>query len=187
MGQFNSRMQMLKQRAAQTAGGGMRSSGQQPNANVAPVPGGYQPQNFAAGLPAGPHGEPFDRGNENSAINFYQAAAREGVTAIGEQSAFDFRKELGTYLGGLNSTGALRSGAVESGANDIMNTYSRNFANAASQATIGAIGYGVDSSKDELARQTAAADRKNQRKIGTIGAIGGLLGAGVGLMKGGAK
>jgi hypothetical protein len=178
---FNSRMQMLKTRAGQTSGGAMRADGAQPNA------GGNAPVNYAAGLPAGPHGEPFDRGNENSAINFYQNAAREGVNAIGENLAFDFRRELGSYLGGLNSTGALRSGAVESGANDIMRTYATQVGNVASQATLGAIGYGVDSSKDELARQQAAADRKNQRKIGTIGAIGGILGAGVGLFTGGKK
>lgn len=175
---FDSRMQTLKTRAGQVAGGGMRSSGAQPNQGVAPV------QNFAAGLQPGPHtGEAFDRGNENSAVNFYQNAAREGVNAMGQQAAFDFRRELGTYLGGLNSTGALRSGAVESGANDIMNTYSRNFANQASQATLGAIGYGFQTSQDELARQQAAAERKNQRKIGTMSAVGGLLGAGVGMIK----
>ena len=171
MGAFDSRMQSLKTRAGQVAGGGMRSSGQQPNTN------------FAAGMKPGPHGEAFDRGDENSAVNFYQNAAREGVNAMGQQAAFDFRRELGTYLGGLNSTGALRSGAVESGANDIMNTYSRNFANQASQATLGAIGYGFQTSQDELARQQAAAERKNQRKIGTMSAVGGLLGAGVGMIK----
>lgn len=181
MGAFDSRMQMLKTRSAQTAGGARRSSGKQPNQGVNPI--GYQPTNFAAGLPAGPHnGEAFDRSNENSAVNFYQAAAREGVNAMGQQSAFDFRRELGTYLGGLNSTGALRSGAVESGANDIMDTYSRNFANAASQATLGAMGYGAGTVDNELARQQAAADRKNQRKMGTMAAVGGLLGAGVGLI-----
>jgi hypothetical protein len=183
MGAFNTRMQMLKQRAAQTAGGGTRSSGQQPNTGVTPVPGGYQPQNFAEGLAAGPHGEVFDRGNENSAVNFYQNAAREGVNAIGQGLAFDFRRELGTYLGGLNSTGALRSGAVESGANDIMRTYADRVGSAASQATLGAIGYGAQTSKDELARQQAAADRKQAQKSSTMGAVGSLLGAGVGLMK----
>ena len=180
MAGFNTRMALLKARAGQTSGGGMRATGPQPNQGVAPV-------NYAAGLAPGPHGEPFDRGNENSAINFYQNAARQGVEAIGKDLSFDFRRELGSYLGNLNSTGALRSGAVESGANDIMRTYADRVGSAASQATLGAIGYGAQTSRDELGRQVAAADRKNQRKIGTIGAIGGLLGAGVGMLPFGGK
>lgn len=180
MSDFNSRMSQLKTRSAQTAGGGMRSSGAQPNSGV------NQVQNFAEGIAPGPHnGEVFNRSNENSAVNFYQNAAREGVNAIGQGLAFDFRRELGSYLGGLNSTGALRSGAVESGADDIMRTYADRVGSAASQATLGAIGFGAGTVSEELARQNAAADRKQAQKSGTMGAIGGLLGAGVGAFTGG--
>jgi hypothetical protein len=175
-------MSQLKTRAAQARGGSMRSSGKQPNAGVNPVP------NFAAGIAPGPHGgEVFDRSNENSAVNFYQNAAREGVTAIGEGLAFDFRRELGSYLGGLNSTGALRSGAVESGADDIMRTYADRVGSAASQATLGAIGFGAGTVSEELARQGAAADRKQANKSSIMSGVGGLLGAGIGAFTGRGK
>ena len=171
---MNTQMQASKARYAQTAGGGTRSSGAQPNASVAPVPGGYQPQNTTFGA-----GDAKSMGDANNATNFYQNAAREGVTAIGQGLAFDFRKELGAYLGGLNSTGALRSGAVESGANDIMRTYADRVGAAASTATLGAINTGAAATQNELDAQRAAADRKQANKSSLWGGLGSLAGAGV--------
>lgn len=179
---FNSRMSMLKQRSAQTAGGGTRTSGPQPNENTAPVPGGFKPVNQTFG-----DGSAKAMLDANNSVNFYQNAAREGVNAIGQGLAFDFRRELGSYLGGLNSIGALRSGAVESGANDIMRTYADRVGAAASTATLGAINTGAGATKDELAAQQAAADRKQANKSSMFGAIGGLLGAGVAAFTGGKK
>ena len=168
---MNTQMQNAKARYGQIAGGSTRSSGQQPNASVAPVPGGYQPQNTTFGA-----GDAKSMGDANNATNFYQNAAREGVTAIGQGLAFDFRKELGAYLGGLNSTGALRSGAVESGANDIMRTYADRVGAAASTATLGAINTGAQTTQSELDRQQAAADRKQANNGSIWGGIGGILG-----------
>lgn len=160
--QFNAGMSNARGRWHQIAGGGMRSDSIQPNKKPKPV---------AAG-------------GEDAALDFYQGAAREGVNAMGQQSAGDFRKAIGGYLGNLNSIGALRSGAAQTGADDIMDTYSRNFANAASRATLDAIGYGHSAAEAQWGRQEAAAERKNKRRIGTIGAIGTLLGAGIGLAGG---
>lgn len=157
MAAFDSRMQTLKTRAGQVAGGGTRSSGQQPNQKI-------------------------DYADPNQAIPVYQNLAKQGVEAMGQQSAFDFRKELGQYLGGLNSIGALRSGAVLTGANDIMDTYSRNFANAASQATLGAMGYGQQRVAEQLDSQTQAANRKQANKSSVMSGVGTLLGAGLGLL-----
>ena len=171
---MNTQMQTYKARYAQTAGGGMRSSGQQPNAGVAPVPGGYSPVNsFGAG-------DARSMADPNNSVSFYQNAAREGVTAIGQGLAFDFRRELGAYLGGLNSTGALRSGAVESGANDIMRTYADRVGAAASTATLGAINTGAQTTQSELDAQRAAADRKQANKSSLWGGLGQLAGAAVG-------
>jgi hypothetical protein len=152
-------MSMLKTRAAQMAGGGTRSDSKQPNQKI-------------------------NWDDPRQVVPMYQDFASQGVKALGEQSAFDFRRELGAYLGGLNSTGALRSGAVESGANDIMNTYSRNFASAASQATLGAIGYGQERVGQQLDAERAAADRKQANKSSIWGGVGSLLGAGIGLFGG---
>jgi hypothetical protein len=116
----------------------------------------------------------------NNSVSFYQNAAREGVNAIGQGLAFDFRKELGAYLGGLNSTGALRSGAVESGANDIMRTYADRVGAAASTATLGAINTGAAATQSELDAQRAAADRKQANKSSLWGGIGSLAGAAIG-------
>lgn len=165
-------MMSAKSRWGQVAGGGMRSDSQQPNASVNPVP--YNPVDSK--------GPSFDRGSDQANINFYQNAAREGVNAVGQGLAFDFRRELGSYLGGLNSTGALRSGAVESGANDIMRTYADRVGAAASTATLGAIGYGAAGVQSELDRQKAAADRKQANKSSIFGGIGMLGGAAVGAM-----
>ena len=167
---LNTQMQTSRARYSQIAGGGMRSSGQQPNAGVAPVPGGYSPVNsFGAG-------DARSMADPNNSVSFYQNAAREGVTAIGQGLAFDFRRELGAYLGGLNSTGALRSGAVESGANDIMRTYADRVGAAASTATLGAINTGAAASQDELAAQRDAANRKQANKGSIWGGVGSLLG-----------
>ena len=170
---MNTQMQTYKARYAQTAGGGMRSSGQQPNAGVAPVPGGFNPVNSTQNFGAG---DAKSMADPNNSVSFYQNAAREGVTAIGQGLAFDFRKELGAYLGGLNSTGALRSGAVESGANDIMRTYADRVGAAASTATLGAINTGAAATQNELDAQRAAADRKQANKGSIWGGIGGILG-----------
>jgi hypothetical protein len=164
---------MLKTRAAQTSGGGMRSSGKQPNASVTPVPF----TNYG-------NGTAKDMADPNVSVNFYQNAAREGVNAIGQGLAFDFRRELGSYLGGLNSIGGIRSGAVESGADDIMRTYADRVGSAASQATLGAIGYGADATRFELQAGEAAAERKQANKSSMMSGIGSLLGAGIGLFGG---
>jgi len=125
-------------------------------------------------MPAGGKGEA-------ASVDFYQNAAKEGVNAIGQGLAFDFRRELGTYLGGLNSTGALRSGAVESGADDIMRTYATKVGQAASTATLGAINTGAESAKSAAQFGEDAANRKAANKSSTFGAIGSLLGAGAAL------
>jgi hypothetical protein len=167
---LNTSMQTSKARYAMAAGGATRSSGAQPNTAVNPIPmaGG----NFGSG-------KAQDMADPNNSVSFYQNAAREGVNAIGQGLAFDFRKELGAYLGGLNSTGALRSGAAESGANDIMRTYADRVGAAASTATLGAINTGAAATQSELDAQRAAADRKQQQKSSMWGGIGSLAGAAV--------
>jgi len=165
-------MQASRARYGQIAGGGMRSSGAQPNAAVSPI---QAPTTASFGA-----GDAKSMADPNNSVSFYQNAAREGVNAIGQGLAFDFRKELGAYLGGLNSTGALRSGAVESGANDIMRTYADRVGAAASTATLGAINTGAAATQSELDAQRAAADRKQANKSSLWGGLGQLAGAAVG-------
>lgn len=172
MADFNGMMNTAKSRWGQVSGGGMRADAKQPNETTKPVPGGFNPVDSK--------GPSFDRGSEAASVGFYQNAAKEGVNAIGQGLAFDFRRELGSYLGGLNSIGALRSGAVESGANDIMRTYADRVGAAASTATLGAIGYGAQGVDSELQRQQAAADRKQANKSSIWGGLGSLAGAAVG-------
>lgn len=162
MSDFNAGMVSRRGRWGQIAGGGMRSNSRQPNQKPSPI-AGY---------------------GEEAAVGFYQDAAREGVSAMGQQSAGDFRKAIGGYLGNLNAIGGLRSGAAQSGADEIMDTYSRNFANAASRATLDAIGIGHSAAESQWGRENAKADRKQASKAGKWGAVGTLLGAGVGLLGG---
>lgn len=175
---FNTAMSGYKGRYAQIAGGGTRSDSTQPNTAVNQIPmasGGFG------------DGKAQAMADPNNSVSFYQNAAREGVNAIGQGLAFDFRRELGSYLGGLNSTGALRSGAAVTGADDIMRTYATKVGQAASTATLGAIGYGATATQNELDAQKAAAERKQANKSSVMGGIGSLLGAGVAAFSGGAK
>lgn len=162
MSDFNGAMTTMRGRWGQIAGGGMAGGKQKRAAPIA-----------AQG--------------EGAAIDFYQDAAREGVTAVGRRSAGDFRKAIGGYLGNLNSIGALRSGAVQTGADEIMDTYSRNFANAASEATMNAIGYGHSAAESQWGREEAKAERKQANKSSIWGGVGTLLGAGIGMFGGGKK
>jgi len=74
-----------------------------------------------------------------------------------------------------------------SGDDEIMDTYSRNFSNAASRATLDAIGYGHSAAESQWGRDTEKANRKQANKSSIWGGVGTLLGAGIGLLGGRGK
>ena len=118
-------------------------------------------------------------------VGQFQNFAREGVQGYGDIAGQDFRKNVGEMLGNLNSIGALRSGGVTSGLNDLTTNYGRQIGDYAKMATQAAIGQGQEQAQREreLAyRQAAEARARRQSTLGTIGKIVGGVG---GLLPGG--
>lgn len=114
-------------------------------------------------------------------VSRVQDLSREGVEGYGEQLRPHLMREIGTALGGLNSIGALRSGASTRALHDISIDYGQQVGAFAKQATRENIGYGLETARLQFERGLA----KQQRRAGLMKAIGGVLGAGVGFLTGG--
>jgi hypothetical protein len=121
---------------------------------------------------------PFDPGG-----NVDQAANTAKRVAIGAGQAAQpyLTRQIGTALGGLNSIGALRSGAVPVAMQDIATDYGRQIGAAGERAAGESLGAGLGASELDLEKQRLA----QQRKSSLLGAIGGLLGTGLGFAIGG--
>lgn len=122
----------------------------------------------------GPTGK--DRFNVGSQVGHFQDMAREGVQGYGNMIGADLQKSIGTMLGGMNSIGALRSGAVPVAAGDIMGQYGREVGNYASMATRDAIGMGQEQASLESERDYRARSDRRARKGGLFGTLGKLAG-----------
>jgi len=105
-----------------------------------------------------------------------QKAAQKGVEGFGQAAQPYLSRQIGTALGNLNSTGALRSGAVPVALGDIATDYGREVGGFAKMAGGEALNAGLGASELDLERQRM----EQQRKSSLLGAIGGLLGTGLG-------
>ena len=117
-----------------------------------------------------------------------QDFAREGVKSFGESLNRPLLKSIGDALGGLNEIGALRSGGTKVAFDDITERFGAITGRFASEATLGAIGQGLEAGRS---RTSAAAlqfekdEARRKRKSGLFKAIGGIVGAGIGFATGG--
>lgn len=125
-------------------------------------------------------GPTFDPGSD---VTPYQDLYRESVEGYGNIAGADLRREIGTTLGGLNSIGALRSGAVPTELGEISERYANRIGDYASMATGEAVGAAqrghalqrgdFESDRDVFLDEE---ERKRRRSGGLLRAIGQGLG-----------
>ncbi len=101
-------------------------------------------------------------------VGALQSLQKESVQAIGAQLAPQFRRQVARLLGGLQSIGALRSGAATAG----ISRASAQFGEALSTGLAAKVGdqFGTALGLEQLAEQRAA--RKASEKRGLFGSIG---------------
>lgn len=117
-----------------------------------------------------------------------QRRTRESVVAQGELLRPQLMQQIGDTLGGLNSIGGLRSGGTKVAMDDISRQYTDRFGQIASAATYGAIGQGLQAG--QLRQGNRAMNQederiKSNRRSALLGAIGSVVGAGIGFAVGG--
>lgn len=114
----------------------------------------------------------------------FQDAMREGVQGYGNMLGEDLRKQIGVQLGDLNSIGALRSGAVQTGVNDATAAYGRQIGNYASQATGQAVGMAQQENDNQIERGFRDRQYNDAKKASKRRGIGQLLGGAAGMLLG---
>lgn len=125
-------------------------------------------------------------------IGPYQDLFEDSVEAYGDIAGADLRREIGSTLGGLNSIGALRSGAVPVELGEISERYADRIGNYAAMTTGDAVGaaftdYGLrrgvfESDRDVFLDEE---ERRRRSRSGLLRGIGSALGAGLGFVAGG--
>lgn len=101
-----------------------------------------------------------------------QKLAQVGVQGAGEAAAPYLTRQIGTTLGNLNSTGALRSGAVPTALGDIATDYGKEIGAYGKMAAGESLGAGLAANEQDLMKQ----QMDQQRKSSLLGAIGSGLG-----------
>ena len=117
-----------------------------------------------------------------------QDFTREGVIASGELLRPEILSRIGDTLGGLNEIGALRSGGTTVALQDINREFTDRIGNIASRATLGALDSGLRAGGLRLGSRQIdfqEAEGKRRRKAALLGAIGSVVGAGLGFAVGG--
>ncbi|KKM73815.1 hypothetical protein LCGC14_1406610 [marine sediment metagenome] len=112
-----------------------------------------------------------------------QDFTREGVIASGELLRPELLTRIGDTLGGLNEIGALRSGGTKVALEGINREFTDRFGQIASRATLGALNTGIAAGGLRLGdrRQNFEEEEaKRRRKSALLGAIGSVVGAGIG-------
>lgn len=104
-----------------------------------------------------------------------QDLKRESVEAIGARLAPQFRREVGRLLGGLQSIGALRSGAVTAGIGRASERFGEQVGIAAREAT-GDV-FGTALGLEELAFRRSEAEKA--RRSSFLGGVGRFVSRGV--------
>ncbi len=116
-----------------------------------------------------------------------QDFTREGVIASGELLRPELLERIGDTLGGLNEIGALRSGGTKVALEGVSREFTDRFGQIASRATLGALNTGIGAGGLRL--QSRGLDfqeeeAKRRRKSALLGAIGSIVGAGIGFIPG---
>ena len=117
-----------------------------------------------------------------------QDLTREGVIASGELLRPEILSRIGDTLGGLNEIGALRSGGTKVALDDINREFTDRIGNIASRATLGALDTGISAGGLRLQDrdlQFRERESKRRRRSALLGAIGNVVGAGIGFAVGG--
>lgn len=157
-------------------GGGQRTTNVNPGQMPVTRPGG-------ATLLGG--ATPYNPTSLDSNVGKFQGYAREGVEGYGAMLGEDFTKSVGGMLGDLNSIGALRSGGVVSGMNDLTTNYARQIGNVAKTATLDATSMGQSEYDANIERKYRDDAEKRARRGGFLRGVGTLLGGAGGFMIGG--
>ena len=110
-----------------------------------------------------------------------QQLTREGVIASGELLRPEILGRIGDTLGGLNSIGALRSGGTRVALGEINREFTDRIGLIASRATLGAVDSGLSAGRLRLQKE----ELKAKRRSALLGAIGSVVGAGIGFAIGG--
>lgn len=110
-----------------------------------------------------------------------QASLEGAVKGYGEILKPELMQQIGSALGGLNSIGALRSGAANVALNDIGTAFADRVGSYA--ATTAAQGAQVGLAARESI--TAAKRARDAKRAALLGSIGSVLGAGIGFVVGG--
>lgn len=112
-----------------------------------------------------------------------QDFTREGVMASAELLRPELMQQIGDTLGGLNSIGALRSGGTKVALDDINRQFTDRIGSIASAATLNAGSIGLGAGDLRLGRERLDVEReqiKAKRRSALLGAIGSVVGAGLG-------
>ncbi len=119
-----------------------------------------------------------------------QDFTREGVIASGELLRPELLERIGDTLGGLNEIGALRSGGTKVALEGVNREYTDRFGQIASRATLGALDTGISAGRLRLGARGQTfqeEEAKRRRKAAMLGAIGGVVGMGIGFIPFGGK
>lgn len=123
-----------------------------------------------------PQQGPLEGGYFDAFNNAMQQAAQGYANTEGQQ----FKLDVGKMLGGLNSIGALRSGAVVSDTNNLMNTYAGDVSNYNAQLAEQAaqLGLSADMQNQEINQNQQQFDlkRKDANRAAMAQAVGTVLG-----------
>ncbi len=119
-----------------------------------------------------------------------QDLTREGVKASGELLRPELLERIGDTLGGLNEIGALRSGGTKVALEGINREFTDRFGQIASRATLGAINTGISAGGLRLGARRQSfkeEEAERRRKAALLGAIGNVIGVGIGFIPPGGK
>ncbi len=117
-----------------------------------------------------------------------QKRTREGVIASGELLKPQILGAIGDTIGGLNSIGALRSGGTKVALEGVQRDFTTQIGHIASQATLGAIGSGLQAGglrQGDRSLNFQEEEARRKRRASLLGAIGSVVGAGIGFAVGG--
>lgn len=123
-------------------------------------------------------------------IQHAQQLAEQGVRGYGHAAEPQLRRSIGNALGGLNAMGALRSGGTVQALHDISQDYGNQIGAFADQASLNAMQTGLGANQARLNWQEAQFAQDQARRAqhaGVLRTIGGVLGAGIGFLSGGAS
>ena len=134
-----------------------------------------------AGLVQNADGEWVKRTGVWGDIDKGQQTLEGGVEGYGDILRPELMQQIGTALGGLNSIGALRSGATVTALNDIGTNYAQQVGAFAKTAASEGAQIGL-AARDRI---TAAKRARDARRAALLGSIGSVLGAGIGFEAGG--